>query len=169
MPPLCREEKGVKVRLEVGPKDAEQSMCTVARSQVKAGEVAHKVPGVTIGTALLPVVAELLKMKDKDVPMGDWSKYEKQKAARAAGDAAAAAKASGDAPSGCDFHPLFAVYLRRLGVILGVILTPCLPFCCAVWVQISPLVCRLFAARTPVVLHVSIGSRYTCLVPCGFE
>jgi hypothetical protein len=26
-----------------------------------------------------------MKMKDSDVPEGDWSKYEKQKAARAAG------------------------------------------------------------------------------------
>lgn len=39
---IChRENKGVKVRIEVGPRDASQESCVLAKSQ-KAGSVAQK-------------------------------------------------------------------------------------------------------------------------------
>lgn len=75
---VCREEKGVKVRIEIGPKDAEQNICTIARSQKVAGLVAHKVSG-DVGKTLGKQVQALLSMPDDEVPAGDMSKYEDAK------------------------------------------------------------------------------------------
>ena len=94
----CREEKGVKVRLEVGPKDAEQSKCIIARSQAVAGQVAYK-EGGDIGATLPDAVRKLLAMKDKDVPKGDDAKYEKERAKRAEAEAQASGNAT-DAAQG---------------------------------------------------------------------
>jgi hypothetical protein len=75
----CREERGVKVRLEIGPKDAEQSICTIARSQRRPGLVAYKQPG-NVDKTLASQVQVMLNIPDRKVPAGDYSKYEaKQK------------------------------------------------------------------------------------------
>ena len=75
-----REERGVKVRLEIGPKDAEQSQCTIARSQRRAGLVAFKRCG-DVDSSLGNQVQAMLKMPDDKVPEGDYSKYEARKQA----------------------------------------------------------------------------------------
>ena len=67
----------MKVRLEIGPKDAEQSICTIARSQSRPGLVAYKQPG-DINKSLPEQVQAMLAIPDKDVPAGDYSKYEKK-------------------------------------------------------------------------------------------
>lgn len=73
----CREEKGVKVRLEIGPKDAEQSICTIARSQPTPGLVAYKRPG-DVNKKLAEQVRAMLDIPDAEVPAGDVSKYEQK-------------------------------------------------------------------------------------------
>ena len=75
-----REERGVKVRLEIGPKDAEQSQCTIARSQRRAGLVAYKRCG-DVDSSLGDQVQAMLNMPDDKVPEGDYSKYEAKKQA----------------------------------------------------------------------------------------
>ena len=77
----CREEKGVKVRIEIGPKEAEQKLCIIARSQPEAGRVAYKVSS-EVGKRLPAEVQRLLSMPDSEVPAGDTAKYEIAKAER---------------------------------------------------------------------------------------
>eukprot|EP00892_Ulva_mutabilis_P010213 jgi/Ulvmu1/7564/UM037_0108.1 len=72
------EEKGVRVRIELGPRDAEQNTCIVARSQAIAGRVAHKRTS-EIGTETCDLVREMLKMPDSAVPEGSIKKYEARK------------------------------------------------------------------------------------------
>lgn len=67
----------MKVRLEIGPKDAEQSICTIARSQPTPGLVAYKRPG-DVNESLPEQVRGMLDMRDAEVPAGDISKYEKK-------------------------------------------------------------------------------------------
>ena len=78
----CREERGVKVRLEIGPRDAEQGTCTVARSQPQPGKVAYKQAG-SVDKTLAAQVADMLAISDAEVPPGDDAKYtvDKQSAA----------------------------------------------------------------------------------------
>ena len=51
------EHKGVMLRVEVGPREAERGCCTVARTWV-AGEQAHRVQKVAITEEALPAAAE---------------------------------------------------------------------------------------------------------------
>jgi hypothetical protein len=63
----------VKARIELGPKDAEQNLCIVARSQPLAGKVAYKVTGEISGK-LIEQVEEMLSMPDSEVPEANYSK-----------------------------------------------------------------------------------------------
>ena len=69
----------MKVRLEIGPQDAEQSLCIMARSQPQPGMVAHKCTGA-VDDSLAAEVQRLLDMPDDQVPAGDCAKYEAKQA-----------------------------------------------------------------------------------------
>lgn len=73
IPQSCREEKGVKVRIELGPKDAEQNTCIVARCQATPGTVAFK-RASEVGTEMCDMVNQMLHMNEEDVPEGKIDK-----------------------------------------------------------------------------------------------
>jgi len=62
------EHKGVLLRVEIGPREADKGWCTVARTFV-AGESAHRVPRVPISSKSLP--EEVAKLAALDAPAGD--------------------------------------------------------------------------------------------------
>jgi len=64
----------VKVRIEIGPKDAAQNACMVARSQAIPGKVAYKRTS-EVGVDMCTSVTEMLHMLDDDVPKGRVEKY----------------------------------------------------------------------------------------------
>jgi hypothetical protein len=60
------EHRGVKLRVEVGPREAERNCCTVART-FKPGEPAHRVEGVAVEiSALLRELEFLAVMKEEE-------------------------------------------------------------------------------------------------------
>lgn len=93
------EHKGVMLRVEVGPREAERGCCTVARTW-KAGEQAHRVQKVAISAEALPAaLEEIMALEPPGEEQGDTSaaaQYAAAEAREAAEEAAAAANASGN-------------------------------------------------------------------------
>lgn len=71
------------MRIELGPDDAQQNTCIVARCQAVPGKVAYK-RTCEIGKETCDVVREMLQMADADVPEGEVEKYRAGKQPREA-------------------------------------------------------------------------------------
>lgn len=64
------EHKGVRLRVEVGPREAERGCCTVART-FKPGEPAHRVQRVPISAETLPAELEKLDKMTREEESAD--------------------------------------------------------------------------------------------------
>lgn len=97
------EHKGVQLRVEVGPREAERGCCTVARTWV-AGEQAHRVQKVAITAEALPAALEgVMALKAPAREEGDTSaaaQYAAAEAREAAEEAAALAASQGAVAGG---------------------------------------------------------------------
>ena len=93
------EHKGVKLRIEVGPREAERGCCTLART-FTPGEPASRTHGVRIEAQTLP--AELEKLAELEAPQIPDEEEEDELAANARAESVAVAVSSAKPQRGGD-------------------------------------------------------------------
>eukprot|EP00325_Prymnesiales_sp_UTEX-LB-985_P009138 CAMPEP_0174698280 /NCGR_PEP_ID=MMETSP1094-20130205/3912_1 /TAXON_ID=156173 /ORGANISM="Chrysochromulina brevifilum, Strain UTEX LB 985" /LENGTH=296 /DNA_ID=CAMNT_0015895415 /DNA_START=31 /DNA_END=921 /DNA_ORIENTATION=+ len=89
------EHKGVLLRVEIGPREADKGWCTVARTFV-AGEAAHRVPRVPIGPETAEEIAKLAALQAPSADTKQHATLAERDAAEALGEQPAARQGAAD-------------------------------------------------------------------------